>query len=144
MNLRLNGITTAALFTLAACSGTMDGDRMGAAAKPSLTTSPQPAGATLKVDAVTIASDGWLVIHATQDGKPVVPASIGHTAVKAGTSNNVSVQLSAPTRPGDVVITMLHADTGKIGTYEFGPGSVDNDKPIVDGGKPVVKPLKIQ
>ena len=144
MNLRRNGLISAAFFTLAACSGTMGGNGMAAATKPSLATSPQQAGATLMVDTVTIPTDGWLVIHATRNGKPVVPASIGHTAVKAGTSDNVAVQLSAPTKPGDVVITMLHADTGRIGTYEFGPGSVDNDKPVIDGGKPVVKPLKIQ
>jgi hypothetical protein len=105
----------------------------------SITASAQPAGATLIIDEVTIDGDGWLVIHAMKDGKPVVPGSIGRVALKAGTSKSLTVTLDAPVASGDVVLTMLHADKGAMGTYEF-PGA---DKPVMSGGKPVVKPLKI-
>ncbi|KAE9629286.1 DUF7282 domain-containing protein [Parasedimentitalea maritima] len=86
---------------------------------------------------VKIASDGWLVIHAMKDGKPVVPASIGHVAVKAGKTKNVVVELSEPVAAGDTVLTMLHTDKGTIGEYEF-PGA---DHPVMQDDKPVVKPL---
>ncbi len=112
--------------------------------QPSISVSPQPAGAVLTVDAASIPVDGWLVIHATKDGKPVVPASIGNAPLKAGMTKNIVVQLSEPTKPGDTVITMLHTDTSVIATYEFGPGSVEEDTPIIVDGKPVVKPLAIQ
>ena len=47
-------------------------------------TSPQPAGVVIEVDEATIPVDGWMVIHATRDGKPVVPDSIGHTRIPKG------------------------------------------------------------
>ncbi len=103
-------------------------------------TSAQPAGKTLTVDSVSIADDGWLVVHAIVDGAPVVPASIGHAAVKAGTTKNVVVELSEPVEAGSKVLTMLHVDKGTIGEYEF-PG---DDHPVMQGDKPIVQPLSIK
>ncbi len=105
----------------------------------SITVSAQPAGDSISIDSVSIAHDGWLVIHAMKNGKPVIPASIGHTAIKAGTTLNVVVQLDAPVAAGNMVLSMLHTDKGAMGSYEF-PGP---DAPVVKGGKPVVKPMKI-
>mgnify|MGYP005993784807 CR=1 FL=1 len=105
-----------------------------------ITTSEQPAGKSLTVETVTIANDGWLVIHAIADGKPVVPASIGHTAVKAGTTENVVVELTETVESGSKVLAMLHVDKGRIGDYEF-PG---DDHPVMQDDKPVVMPLQIK
>jgi len=110
---------------------------------PSLTVSPQAAGATVTVDAASIPADGWLVIHATKDGKPVAPASIGHAPLKAGENKSVTVAIDPPAQPGDVVIAMLHNDDGEIGVYQFGPGATEYDKPVVVDGKPVVKPVPL-
>mgnify|MGYP003667825857 CR=1 FL=1 len=74
--------------------------------------------------------------------KPVVPASIGHTYVKAGMTENVYVPLTGD-YDGDKVIAMLHVDDGELGVYEFGPGSVANDKPVVVDGGPLVSPISI-
>jgi hypothetical protein len=112
----------------------------GVAMADEIMVAPQPAGNTLTVSAVTIAYDGWLVIHAIKNGKPVLPASIGHVAVKAGTTQNVVVELDTPTAAGDKVLTMLHVDQGAVGTYEF-PGP---DHPVMQYGKPVVKPMAIK
>jgi hypothetical protein len=101
--------------------------------------SPQSAGNSVTVDSVTIAHDGWLVIHEIRDGKPVVPASIGHVAVKAGTTENVTVSLSKDVAAGTKVLTMLHVDKGTLNVYEF-PGA---DHPVKQDGKPVVKPMAI-
>jgi len=106
----------------------------------SISTSAQPAGDSITVDSVSIGHDGWLVIHAMKDGKPVIPASIGHTALRKGTTTAVTVQLDAPLAPGETVLTMLHTDKGAMGSYEF-PGP---DVPVMKDGKPVVKPLKIK
>jgi len=111
----------------------------GAAMADEIMITPQPAGSTLTISAVTITNDGWLVIHAIKDGKPVLPGSIGHVAVKAGTTENVIVELDTPTKSGDKVLTMLHVDQGYVGTYEF-PGP---DHPVVQNGKPVVNPMQI-
>ena len=55
-------------------------------------------GATVDGDAIVFPSvlidmDGYVVVHAVQDGEPVLPASIGHVAVPAGTTENVSVPI---------------------------------------------------
>ena len=114
------------------------------AAKPGLTVSPQAAGSTVTIDAATIPADGWLVIHAINGGKPVVPGSLGDAPVKAGANTAVTVTLSEPAKPGTKVLAMLHGDTGETGVYEFGPDSVSEDKPLFVDGKPVVKPVAIQ
>jgi hypothetical protein len=100
---------------------------------------PQMAGSSVTVDSVTIEKDGFLVIHAMKDGKPVVPASIGHVALKAGTTKNVVVELTEATSTGDVVLTMLHTDDGTMGDYSF----PDGDAPVIVDGKPVVSPAKV-
>lgn len=108
----------------------------------SLETEEQELSHAVVVKSVTAAADGWVVIHAIKDGKPVVPASIGHTYVKAGTSENVYVPLTGEYED-DKVIAMLHVDDGEIGVYEFGADSTENDKPVVVDGGPLVSPIEI-
>ena len=48
-------------------------------------------GDTFTFPSVLIDKDGYVVIHAVTADGPVIPASIGHTMVKAGTSQNVEV-----------------------------------------------------
>lgn len=107
-----------------------------------LTAKEQKLGHSVVVKSVTAAKDGWVVIHATKDGKPVVPASIGHTYVKAGTTKNVYVPLTAELE-NNKVIAMLHVDDGELGVYQFGPGNVKSDKPVAVAGKVVVAPIAI-
>ena len=107
-------------------------------AVPSLAASPQPAGAIVIIDEATLSGPGFVVIHATDaEGKPLVPASIGVTPIAAGQSRNIAVPLSEPVGPGDLVIAMLHFDSGQPGIYEFGPASIAEDKPVMYQGKPV-------
>ncbi len=115
------------------------------AAQSNIETSPQSPGDSVTVASVTAATDGFVVIHAgNADGKPVVPASIGHAAITAGTQKNVSVPLDRATTSGEKLYIMLHKDTGTQGEYEFGPGSVDVDTPMVSDGKPVVVPVMVE
>jgi hypothetical protein len=115
------------------------------AAEASLSVSNQMMmGKTVTIENVDIPQDGFVVIHAaTAEGKPVVPGSIGHTAVKAGSNQNVTVELTADVAAGAKLFAMLHGDTGTMGEYEFGAGSVDVDKPVVMDGKPVIKPFTV-
>lgn len=107
-----------------------------------LDTENQKLSHALVVESVTAAADGWVVIHAIQDGKPVVPTSIGYTYVKAGVTEDVYVALTEEIE-GDKVIAMLHVDDGELGVYEFGFTGVDNDKPVVVDGKPLVMAIDI-
>lgn len=113
--------------------------------KPSVETSPQPAGTTLSVDRVTIPDGGFVVIHASdKDGNPIAPESIGHAAIEPGTHEDVSVELDEAVESGDKVYVMLHEDSGEAGTYEFGPESSDVDLPTTYDGKAIIVPMEIK
>ncbi|WP_099868089.1 DUF7282 domain-containing protein [Pararhizobium haloflavum] len=91
-------------------------------------------GATIEDGAVVFPSvkidqDGYVVIHAVEDGEPVVPASIGHTAVAAGDSENVTVEVEGGAMEGTEYVAMIHYETNDNGTYDFAEGMTDVDTP---------------
>ena len=97
--------------------------------------------ATLKGESIVFpmvkaAKDGYLVVHAVKDGKPVVPGSIGHTTIKAGENVDVAVKIEGGAHSGTEYVAMLHDETNGNGTYEFGAGSTTVDTPSMADGKP--------
>lgn len=95
---------------------------------------------TVVVESVTMNTDGWVVIHANDNGAPVVPEIISEPKfLEAGTHSNVEVTLenSAAVNAGDMLWVMLHADTGVSQEYEF-DGSNGLDTPITDADGNVV------
>ena len=100
---------------------------------------------TVVIDKVMMEQDGFVVIHEmSADGKPVAPGSIGHTAVKKGMAEKVAVRLTKRVKKGAKLMAMLHADTGKMGVYEFTAKSQAEDKPLMIGNAPVVKVFNVQ
>ncbi len=92
------------------------------------------AGATIDGDAVVFPSvlidqDGYVVIHAVEDGAPVLPGSIGHTAVAAGTTEDVSVTVEGGAMEGADYVAMIHYETNDNDTYDFGEEMTDVDTP---------------
>ena len=85
MNATKKIIATIAALTATASVALADGHVSNA-----LETAEQELSHAVVVKSVTAAADGWVVIHAIKDGKPVVPASIGHTYVKAGMTETKS------------------------------------------------------
>lgn len=77
---------------------------------------------------VRIDKDGYVVIHEVKDGKPVLPESIGHTAVKAGTTSNVAVKVPGA-KAGTDYVAMIHYETNGNSTYDFGKASTTIDTP---------------
>lgn len=91
---------------------------------------------------VMMDKDGYLVVHALKDGAPVIPASIGHVAVKAGTMENVEVEIMDDAVAGTDYIGMLHYETNDNDTYDFGEGSTDVDTPATKAdGSPYALPF---
>jgi len=94
---------------------------------PSVTVEDQALGAgdTVTIAQVVAAQDGWIVIHADDNGAP--GPDIGWTAVTEGVNENVVVTLDQ----GDVterLYAMLHIDVSEMGTYEFpGPDAPARD-----------------
>ncbi len=95
-------------------------------------------GSSVIVDSVTAAVDGWMVIHADADGKP--GAVLGHTAVPAGTTDNVVVILDPAFSSDGTLWAMLHVDAGEMGAYEFPDGP---DVPAKENDAIVMAPFMV-
>lgn len=92
---------------------------------------------TVVVPAVRAAADGWIVIHADQDGGPGPVA--GFAPVTAGNNYNIAVELD-PAIATETLHAMLHVDAGTAGEYEF-PG---DDGPVMDAdGNVVMEPFQV-
>jgi hypothetical protein len=91
-------------------------------------------GATIEEDAIVFPSvkidqDGYVVVHAVEDGAPVLPGSLGHTAVPEGDSENVSVEIEGGAMADTDYVAMIHYETNDNDTYDFGEGMTDVDTP---------------
>ena len=87
---------------------------------------------TIIVSNVNLDQDGWIVVHASEQGGPVVPDIISEPVlVEAGESSEIEVTLNdfSSLSDGASVWVMLHTDDGEAGTYEF-DGSNGLDAPI--------------
>jgi len=67
------------------------------------------------LDTAASADDGWVVVHADDDGAP--GAVLGHTFLEAGTIQNLPVLLQGDMT--DTLHVVLHSDTGDPERYEF-------------------------
>lgn len=95
-------------------------------------------GDTVTLPTVNMTSNGYVVLHQVEDGQPVVPQSIGHTAVTEGANTDVAITAEMAFEPGTRYAAMLHDETNGNDTYEFGPGSTEVDTPTMVNGSPVV------
>ena len=86
-------------------------------------------GADVTFPSVLIDKDGFVVLHQVENGEIVLPQSIGHTAVSAGTTENVKVTADMQLEEGREYHAMIHYDTNNNGEYEFGEGSTEIDTP---------------
>lgn len=92
------------------------------------------------VTSVTASQDGWVVVHESNaDGTVKVPDNIGKVAIKAGTTNNLSIPLDKQVADGAKLWPMLHIDVGQPGVYEF-PGP---DVPVAANGDIVMVPIVV-
>ena len=102
---------------------------------PSLMVSPQMAS-TISLDTVTLAEDGFVVVHAFDSaGELVLTPPLGVTYLTAGTHENVTVALDETLlaeygygMTAKDVLPMLHVDANANGVYEFPEGG---DVPVM-------------
>ena len=85
-------------------------------------------GTSVTVASVTLPADGFVVIHADNDGAP--GAVIGNSALlSAGDSTDVVITLDAALDADATVFPMAHVDANANGEYEFAPPDVTTDVP---------------
>lgn len=70
----------------------------------------QPPGTSVALGMVTLAMNGWVVIHEEENGKP--GRILGARRFDAGMNRSGNVELLRPTEEGKVYFAMLHADDG--------------------------------
>lgn len=93
---------------------------------PSISVSAQELKADnqLVIDKASIGDDGWVVIHAKQNGLP--GTILGYTSLLTGNGSKIKVTVDrANLSPS--LIAMLHYDRGEKGAFEF-PGT---DGPVI-------------
>lgn len=101
---------------------------------------------TITVSSITLASDGWVVVHADDGGAPMVPDIISEPVyLEAGTTEDVTITFKddANVSAGDTVWVMLHNDTGAKGVYEF-DGMNGLDLPIVVDSNIVMESIVLE
>lgn len=105
--------------------------------RPSVTVMDQAIeDSTVVVPEVISDGQGWMVIHADEDGAP--GPVIGHAAVSDGVNTDVSVEIDVDAAT-ETLYAMLHTDSGEMGTYEF----PDGDPPVQVEGNVVVEPFSV-
>lgn len=104
----------------------------------SISVSDQPAGQAVIIETANLKESGYAVIHEDAKGSP--GKVIGNSdALKTGSYDNLSVNLTRTAKEGEVLYAMLHADDGD-GTYGF----PDEDFPIKDDqGNVVLKKFTV-
>jgi hypothetical protein len=134
------------IYGVAACAAAigLSSAAWAATTLPMIATIDQvPTGKTVTIDELSIPQDGFVVIHATKDGKPVTAQYLGETPVTAGFHQNVNVTLDQKPKPGTTYVATLYGDNGQPGKFKFGPGNANADKPLMLVGKTVSTTFKI-
>jgi hypothetical protein len=91
---------------------------------------------TVTVQQVVIDQQGWVVIHAQENGAP--GPVIGYSQVTQGEHTDVTVEIDER-QATDTLHAMLHIDAGEPGVFEF-PGA---DSPLTVNGRVVVEPFQV-
>lgn len=93
-------------------------------------------GSTVTVPQAEISGvDGWLAIHADDNGQP--GEVLGHAPLREGENTDVAVRLDRPA-PSGRLYAMVHADDPDNDRYSF----PDGDPPVEANGQVVVEPIQ--
>ncbi len=99
------------------------------------TASIMPNRRSVLIEKANVPGQGLIVVRAVRGGS-IEPKALGQIQVKPGTSSNLRIPLNRPAAAGADYVVMLHADFGKVGTYERTDPlvlTVDIPASVVDG-----------
>ena len=129
--------TGAAALTALMAGGAMAQDDTMIMADDTMQMSMMDGQTNVTFPRIATRQDGYIVLHAVDDGAPVVPESLAHTMVMAGENADVTVTIPAALAAGTELVAMLHVESNGNGVYDFGPGMTDVDTPVMANGAPV-------
>jgi len=92
------------------------------------------ADGTVTAASVTTDSNGWLVVHRTDEGGKPGPV-VGHAPLKAGENMDVTAILTETVETGEMLMLMIHGEAGgtKTGIFEYTLGAKEDGPLRVDG-----------
>ena len=87
-------------------------------------------GGTVTASKVIAGTNGWLVVHRTDDKMKPGPV-VGHAPLKKGENNEVTAILTESIASGDKLMLMLHGEAGgaEMGIFEYTLGAKE-DGPV--------------
>lgn len=102
------------------------------------------AGGTVSAEKVMANSNGWLVVHRTDDSMTPGPV-VGHAPLKDGENSDVTAILTEDVSAGDQLMLMVHGEAGgmETGTFEYTLGASE-DGPIKRDGSLVMATITAQ
>ena len=98
---------------------------------PSITAADQSvANGVVSADTIVAAENGWLVVHRT-DAEMKPGSVVGHAPLRMGENTDVAAILTEEVAPGDMLMLMVHGETGgmQTGIFEYTLGATE-DGPI--------------
>ena len=92
------------------------------------------AGGTVTAEKVTADSNGWLVVHRTDESMKPGPV-VGHAPLKAGENTDIAAILTEEVSSGEHLMLMLHGEDGgnQTGVFEYTLGASEDGPVKVDG-----------
>lgn len=88
----------------------------------------------VSADMVVAAENGWMVVHRTDADMTPGPV-VGHAPLRMGDNVDVAAILTEDVAPGDMLMLMVHAETGgtMTGIFEYTLGAAEDGPIRVDG-----------
>ncbi|KGE79307.1 hypothetical protein CVH10_09925 [Halomonas sp. ND22Bw] len=92
------------------------------------------AGGTVTAEKVMAGSNGWLVVHRTDDSMKPGPV-VGHAPLKEGENMDVTAILTEDVSAGDQLMLMVHGEEGgmETGIFEYTLGASEDGPIKIDG-----------
>lgn len=106
----------------------------GHALAPSVTASDQSvANGVVSADVMTASENGYLVVHRTDAEMKPGPV-VGYAPIRAGETTDVAAILTEAVAPGDMLMLMVHGETGgtATGVFEYTLGATEDGPVRVD------------
>lgn len=92
------------------------------------------ANGVVSAEMVTAAENGWMVVHRTDAEMKPGPV-VGYAPLREGENVDVAAILTETVQPGEMLMLMVHAETGGImtGGFEYTLGAKEDGPVRVDG-----------
>ena len=107
----------------------------GHAPTPAVEASNQSvANGIVSAEMVTAAENGWMVVHRT--GADMKPGPVvGYAPLRMGENIDVAAILTEEVKPGEMLMLMVHAETGGMmtGGFEYTLGATEDGPIRIDG-----------